>query len=99
MSDGEFKMFAQKMRSLPRFDSPTVLPVFKLKPYTGDQFRRAVAALKENPDMGPMQLGEAIGDFQIDGDVSPTALDSLLEDKAQGVTKTGKSLCCWKARR
>ena len=89
MSDGEFKMFAQKMRSLPRFDSPTVLPVFKLKPYTGDQFRRAVAALKENPDMGPMQLGEAIGDFQIDGDVSPTALDSLLEDaKAQGVTKT-----------
>ena len=37
----------QKLRSLPRFDKPTKLPVFKLPKYTGAQFRSAVKFAQE----------------------------------------------------
>jgi hypothetical protein len=47
LSLAESRLLYQKLRSLPRFDKPTKLPVFKLPKYTGAQFRSAVKFAQE----------------------------------------------------
>jgi len=80
MTEGEFKLFAQKIRSLPRFDSPTKLPVFKLKPYTGYQFKKAVEVLQANPSINDFAFAEEVGVTDAE-----SAAQLLSDVKEQGV--------------
>ena len=48
MSPGEMRFLYYKIRSLPRFDVRTKLPVFDIKPYTKAQFIRAYSAVQES---------------------------------------------------
>ena len=80
MTEGEFKLFAQKLRSLPRFDSPTKLPVFKLKPYTGYQFKKAVEVLQANPSINDFAFAEEVGVTDAE-----SAAQLLSDVKEQGV--------------
>jgi len=80
MTEGEFKLFAQKLRSLPRFDSPTKLPVFKLKPYTGYQFKKAVEVLQANPSINDFAFAEEVGVTDAE-----SAAQLLSDVKEQGI--------------
>ena len=80
MTEGEFKLFAQKLRSLPRFDSPTKLPVFKLKPYTGYQFKKAVETLQRDPNASAVTVAEESGITDLD-----SANQVISDVQAQGV--------------
>ena len=82
MTEGEFKLFAQKLRSLPRFDSPTKLPVFKLKPYTGYQFKKAVETLQRDPNASAVTVAEESGITDLD-----SANQVISDVQAQGVTE------------
>ena len=45
------RLFYQKIRSLPRFDRPTKLPIFKEKKYTGAQFRAALSRYQKTNNL------------------------------------------------
>ena len=61
LSVAEARLLYQRLRSLPRFDKPTKLPVLKLPKYTAAQFRAAVKLKQENPNHGQGDLKVATG--------------------------------------
>mgnify|MGYP003114882548 CR=1 FL=1 len=61
LSVAEARIFYQKLRSLPRFNSPTKLPVFKMPKYTGAQFKAASRLLQEVPNAGEVAIANATG--------------------------------------
>jgi len=48
MNKGELKALVSGLRSLPRFDVPTKIPLFKHNRYTSDQFGAALEFVKQN---------------------------------------------------
>ena len=50
MNPGERRLLYQRLRSMPRFDTLTKLPVFRAKPYTRDQFVTASMMVEESGD-------------------------------------------------
>ena len=61
LSVAEARIFYQKLRSLPRFNSPTKLPVFKMPKYTGAQFKAASRLLQEAPNADEIAISNATG--------------------------------------
>ena len=68
MNQGELKALVSGIRSLPRFDAPTKLPLFKHNRYTSDQFGKALEFVKQNDnDTTNLEgIAQAIGlDFRL----------------------------------
>jgi len=63
MNKGELKALVQGIRSLPRFDSPTNLPVFKHNGYTSAEFGSALQFVRQNDNDTTNLVGiaESIG--------------------------------------
>ena len=69
MNQGELKALVSGIRSLPRFDVPTKIPLFKHNRYTSDQFGAALEFVKQNDnDTTNLEgIAQAIGlDFRLD---------------------------------
>jgi len=76
MNQGELKALVSGIRSLPRFDAPTNLPLFKHNRYTSDQFGAALEFVKQNDnDTTNLEgIAQAIGlDFRLDPQALKTA--------------------------
>ena len=73
MNQGELKALVSGIRSLPRFDSPTKLPLFKHSGYTSDQFGAALEFVKQNDNdtTNTMGIAQVIG---LDPMTDPKAL-------------------------
>ena len=73
MNQGELKALVSGIRSLPRFDAPTKLPLFKHNRYTSDQFGKALEFVKQNDNdtTNTMGIAQAIG---LDPETNPQAL-------------------------
>jgi hypothetical protein len=73
MNQGELKALVSGIRSLPRFDVPTKLPLFKHNRYTSDQFGKALEFVKQNDNdtTNTMGIAQAIG---LDPMTDPQAL-------------------------
>ena len=73
MNQGELKALVSGIRSLPRFDAPTKLPLFKHNRYTSDQFGKALEFVKQNDNdtTNTMGIAQAIG---LDPMTDPQAL-------------------------
>ena len=85
MSRAEMKLFYLKLRSLPRFEVATSLPVFVPKLYTSQQFRLASQHIEQNPDFTNESLAEAIGISETDPRFEKK-LEQINDDlNAQGV--------------
>ena len=61
MTAGERRLLYQRLRSMPRFDVLTKLPVFKPKPYTRDQFAMAAKIVEESGDSSLEAISAATG--------------------------------------
>jgi hypothetical protein len=63
MNKGELKALVQGIRSLPRFDSPTNIPVFKHNGYTSAEFGSALQFVRQNDNDTTNLVGiaESIG--------------------------------------
>ena len=69
MNQGELKALVSGIRSLPRFDVPTKIPLFKHNRYTSDQFGAALEFVKQNDnDITNLEgIAQSIGlDFKLD---------------------------------
>ena len=69
MNQGELKALVSGIRSLPRFDVATNLPVFKHNRYTSDQFGKALEFVRQNDNdtTNLSGIAQAIGlDFRTD---------------------------------
>lgn len=73
MNQGELKALVSGIRSLPRFDVPTRIPLFKHNRYTSDQFGKALEFVKQNNNdtTNTMGIAQAIG---LDPMTDPQAL-------------------------
>jgi len=73
MNQGELKALVSGIRSLPRFDAPTKIPLFKHNRYTSDQFGKALEFVKQNNNDTTNLAGiaQAIG---LDPETNPQAL-------------------------
>ena len=57
LSGNDKRLFYYKLRNLPRFDKPTKIPVFEVKPYSSAQLQVALNTLREsNRDILPLEL-------------------------------------------
>ena len=73
MNQGELKALVSGIRSLPRFDVPTKIPLFKHNRYTSDQFGAALEFVKQNDNdtTNTMGIAQAVG---LDPMTDPNAL-------------------------
>ena len=73
MNQGELKALVSGIRSLPRFDAPTKIPLFKHNRYTSEQFGKALEFVKQNDNdtTNTMGIAQAIG---LDPETNPQAL-------------------------
>jgi len=88
MNQGELKALVSGIRSLPRFDVPTKIPLFKHNRYTSDQFGAALEFVKQNDNdtTNTMGIAQAIG---LDPMTDPQALkvaESLAADLKTHIT-------------
>tara|TARA_R100001082_G_scaffold95721_2_gene63041 strand:+ start:13913 stop:22288 length:8376 start_codon:yes stop_codon:yes gene_type:complete len=85
-SPAELKVFYQKLRSLPRFDSPTNLVDLKLKPYSRAQFQQGVESAKISPAEGSIKdyIASEVG-IDTSTERGQRKLDALMSDlESQG---------------
>ncbi|MCW4028006.1 MAG: hypothetical protein NWE76_11060, partial [Candidatus Bathyarchaeota archaeon] len=85
MSRAEMKLFYLKLRSLPRFEVATSLPVFVPKLYTSQQFRLASQHIEQNPDFTNESLAQAIGVSETDPRFEKKMEQITADLNAQGV--------------
>ena len=85
MSRAEMKLFYLKLRSLPRFEVATSLPVFTPKIYTSQQFRLASQHVGQNPDYTNESLAEAVGISETDPRFEKKIEQITADLNAQGV--------------
>ena len=88
-SPAELKVFYQKLRSLPRFDSPTNLVDFRLKPYSRAQFQQGVESAKTSPAEGSTKdyIASEVG-IDTSTERGQRKLDALMSDlESQGSFK------------
>ena len=85
MSRAEMKLFYLKLRSLPRFEVATSLPVFVPKIYTSEQFRLASQHIEQNPEYTNESLAEAIGISETDARFDKKIEQIVSDLNAQGV--------------
>jgi|DEB0MinimDraft_10_1074344.scaffolds.fasta_scaffold00086_22 hypothetical protein len=85
MSRAEMKLFYLKLRSLPRFEVATSLPVFTPKIYTSQQFRLASQYVGKNPDYTNESLAEAVGISETDPRFDKKIEQITADLNAQGV--------------
>jgi len=83
MTSAELKALVSGIRSLPRFDSPTKLPLFKHNRYTPSQFGAALEFVKQNDNdtTNTMGIAQVIG---LDPMNEPSAL-SVAQDLAADI--------------
>jgi len=85
LSPAELKIFYQKLRSLPRFDSPTQLIDFRLKPYSRNQFKQGIEAAKSTRDKD--SIAYAVG-IDTSTEAGQSKINQLFADlKSQGAFK------------
>ena len=85
MSRAEMKLFYLKLRSLPRFEVSTSLPVFTPKIYTSQQFRLASQHIGQNPEYTNESLADAIGVSETDPRFDKKIEQITADLNAQGV--------------
>ena len=87
---GEINLIFEKLDALPAFSKPTKIPNFRLPNYTSQQFSKAVSILKKDPEIGPQELGNALG-INTSSKKGLRTLKDLKEDIANQGAVTQKS--------